>query len=178
MKNKAWKATDVGMVAVAAVLLGWVGGIAYSNSSTADDDHDAAQSMTVSNQDDHHSNDAEPEGVHAHDTVDVTDQAKRPTVKLRADEDEKGGWNLRLMTTNFTFTPQLVGGNDTIGEGHAHLWVDGVKLTRLYGPDYYLAALEPGDHEVTVTLNTNSHKDYVVDNELVADTITVTQAAE
>jgi hypothetical protein len=101
-----------------------------------------------------------------------------PDVKVLAEEDSMGGWNISLVTTNFTFTPENVGGEDVEGEGHAHLYVDGEKVTRLYGNHYYLSAQGEGDHEITVTLNANSHKDYTVDGELVSGTTTVTEMSE
>ncbi len=101
-----------------------------------------------------------------------------PSVKVLADADAKGGWNITLVTSNFEFTPQDVNGEDAAGTGHAHLWIDGEKIGRLYGTNHYVGALGAGDHEITVTLNSNTHKDYAVDGETIKSTINVTEVDE
>ena len=46
------------------------------------------------------------------------------------------------------------------GAGHAHLYVDGRQVGRLYGRLHDIASLPPGPHEINVTLNTNDHRPY------------------
>lgn len=75
--------------------------------------------------------------------------------------EETGGLNVHIMTDGFRWAPENVNGADAPGEGHAHLYVDGVK-NRVYGPHYYINPLEPGSHHIRVTLNTNSHADLTV----------------
>ena len=89
------------------------------------------------------------------------------SVAFEARPDAVSGLNIRLTTTGFTFTPEAANAEDVPGEGHAHIYVDGVKITRLYGPDYHLTAVEPGEREIRVSLNTNSHADYVRGTRLV-----------
>ncbi|MDZ7673887.1 MAG: hypothetical protein U5K30_02290 [Acidimicrobiales bacterium] len=99
-----------------------------------------------------------------------------PTVEVEATEDAKAGWNIHVMTTDFTFTPEKVNDAETTsGEGHAHLYVDGTKINRLYGSWYHLGGeLEPGEHEVRVELNANDHRPYVADGTPIAATTTIT----
>jgi len=54
-------------------------------------------------------------------------------------------------------------------EGHAHLYIDGKKVTRLYGEWYHIPSLSPGTHKITVTLNANSHEDLMVKGKVVSD---------
>lgn len=54
------------------------------------------------------------------------------------------------------------------GEGHAHLYVDGQKIARLYGKWYHIEELSPGQHEITVTLNANDHREYAVNGENIS----------
>lgn len=48
-------------------------------------------------------------------------------------------------------------GKDKNGEGHAHIYIDDVKIGRVYGEWYHLATanlnLSPGSHVVRVDLN-------------------------
>jgi hypothetical protein len=82
-------------------------------------------------------------------------------VRIAVTKDAKMGYNLRVVTRDFKWAPQNASGAHKMGEGHAHLWVDGKKLTRLYGEYYYMGTLAPGRHSVRVTLNGNDHADYV-----------------
>lgn len=102
-----------------------------------------------------------------------------PTLKLTATVDSKGGFNLHLETTNWTWAAERVGGESRPNEGHAHLYVDGVQVGRPYGPWYHLSGLTPGVHDIRVTLNTNSHDDYATSaGEVVAASVTVLVRAD
>ncbi len=84
------------------------------------------------------------------------------TVDFNVTADLIGGANVEILTEGFTFAPENVNGAHVAGEGHAHIYVDGVKVARVYTPWFYLKDLTPGDHEIRVTLNANSHEEYAV----------------
>ncbi len=79
-----------------------------------------------------------------------------PTVHAVITKDEHDGWNLHILTTNFTFTPELEDQAPAPNAGHAHLYIDGV-LSVVYGPWYHFNDLSPGAHTITVSLNANDH---------------------
>lgn len=81
-----------------------------------------------------------------------------PQVALYVIKDAASGWNLHIAVEDFTFTPEKVNGPNAGNTGHAHIYVDGEKVARLYGTAYYLADMAPGDHVVRVTLNANGHE--------------------
>ena len=81
------------------------------------------------------------------------------SVNITAEVDDSGGVGVRVMTEGWLWTPENVDGEHVPGEGHAHIYVDGVKIDRVYGPRYYLEGLEPGERQVRVSLNTNSHNE-------------------
>jgi hypothetical protein len=87
------------------------------------------------------------------------------------------GFSLHLKTRKFRFTPQRADGKHRRGAGHAHLWVDGVKTTRIYGPWHYVGNLTPGRHEIRVTLNGNDHADYVGEDGDVVEALFVGDVA-
>ena len=95
------------------------------------------------------------------------------SVSVEATPDSVSGVNVRISTTNFTFAPEQVGGAHVQGNGHAHLYVDGVKVGRPYGPDYHVASVEPGERTVRVTLNANTHSEYAIGGQVVEATTTV-----
>lgn len=67
------------------------------------------------------------------------------------------GWNLNVITTNFTFDAKSAGLENVEGHGHAHVYVNGVKLGRVYGAWHHIGALPLGENEVTVALYANDH---------------------
>lgn len=112
----------------------------------------------------------------AHETFEV-DPENAPTVDFTVTEDAKSGWNVRVDTTNFEFTPGSVNADNVAGEGHAHLYVDGQKVARLYGPDFHYGETFDGTKTFRVTLNANDHSEYAVDGEVIEATQKVTHQA-
>lgn len=98
-----------------------------------------------------------------------------PTVQLEVVEDAKSGFNVHVETTDFAFAPEKVNDAETeSGDGHAHLYVDGEKVARLYGPWYHLDTdLDPGEHEVRVVLNANDHRPYASGDAPIDATTTI-----
>ncbi len=92
-----------------------------------------------------------------------------PSVKIRLIKDAhtKGALNLFLDIENFRFAPDEVNKTSKINEGHAHLYLNGKKLTRLYGASYFMDQLPKGNLEIRVTLNTNMHEELSYKGKLV-----------
>lgn len=92
-----------------------------------------------------------------HDMPLEIDPAIAPTVSIVVIEDPVAGYNLNVITDRFAFAPTAAGAAHVAGEGHAHVYANGVKLARLYGPWMHLDKLPQGTVEITVTLNSNDH---------------------
>ena len=106
----------------------------------------------------------------------VPDNYKNPpSVKIRLEKDAhtKGALNLFLDLENFRFAPGEVNKTSRINEGHAHLYLNGEKLTRLYAASYFMDKLPKGNLEIRVTLNTNMHEDLSHKGKLVQDTVVI-----
>lgn len=90
-------------------------------------------------------------------------------------KDKKAGYNVHVTTSNFRFAPEHASGEHVEGEGHAHLYVDGVKINRVYGEWYHLPSLESGQRTIRMTLNANDHRVYARDGtpSAIEQTITV-----
>ncbi|MFT4532525.1 MAG: zinc and cadmium transporter [Candidatus Saccharimonadales bacterium] len=84
-----------------------------------------------------------------------------PTVTL-SPELTAAGLNLRTQVTDFTFTPEKEGEQAAAAEGHAHLYVNGVKITRIYSEWAFVPAGILPSHfdQITVTLSNNDHSEY------------------
>ena len=91
---------------------------------------------------------------------DSIEAASAMSVAVETSVDSVSGLNVQIIPDGFTFAANSVNGAHVDGEGHAHIYVDGEKITRVYTPWYYLGDIEPGEHEIRVTLNANSHEVY------------------
>jgi uncharacterized membrane protein YphA (DoxX/SURF4 family) len=100
-----------------------------------------------------------------------------PEVMLHAFQDVNGGWNLHLMTKNFKFTPENSGKSDVPGEGHAHLFLNGKKIARIYG-NWFHTSLPKGKNTIKVNLTTNSHKDYYIQDKPIESQTDVEESRE
>ena len=79
------------------------------------------------------------------------------SIRFTTEVDDKGGVDIQITTEGWLWTPDNVDGEHVPGEGHAHIYVDDVKIGRIYGPTYHLEGVEPGEREVRISLNSNSH---------------------
>jgi methionine-rich copper-binding protein CopC len=104
-------------------------------------------------------------GGHSHSAYVHPEGTPAPTLDLEVFKDKKAGYVLHVKTTNWTWAPLAANGAAVPNEGHGHLYVDGVKVNRLYGEWYHLEGLTPGQHDITVTLNANDHSEYAVAGE-------------
>ena len=122
------------------------------------------------------SSDTNGDTGHTHgEPREVPDTVPVPGIDIDVTRDAKSGWNLHVITTEFEFAPWNASGEHVWGEGHAHLYIDDVKVGRLYTEWYHIGGLAMGTHAVHVTLNCNDHMDIAVDGELVEDTVTIVQ---
>lgn len=70
-----------------------------------------------------------------------------------------------MLTENFQFTEESAGGDESAahGEGHAHVYLDGKLMQMLYGPEFVIKNIPPGEHELRVVLAYNNHLPYQVE---------------
>ena len=117
-------------------------------------------------------------GHHDHsELLVVSEDAPAPTLDATVTRDPVSGWNVHLVTGNFRFAPEHASKAHVPGEGHAHLYVNGEKIARLYGPWAHVASLPDGKTTIRVTLNSNDHRALAVGSEPVETTIEIDTAA-
>jgi hypothetical protein len=93
-----------------------------------------------------------------------------PFVEFTITPDKKSGYNIYIRTKNFKWTPENATSDHIDGEGHAHIYANNKKITRVYSPWLYLPKLPPGENKIKVTLSQNNHDEYVVKNKLISST--------
>ncbi|MFE8700062.1 hypothetical protein ACFYKX_05420 [Cytobacillus sp. FJAT-54145] len=93
-----------------------------------------------------------------HGFVEIPEGTTSPKVDVRVSQDLSGTYYLKVTTYDFTFAPEKVGSmTPSFQEGHAHLYINGEKVNRLYGEYYNIGSLKPGRNVVKVSLHSNNH---------------------
>jgi copper(I)-binding protein len=78
------------------------------------------------------------------------------------------GFEMRLSIENFAFVRVEDGTPHVPVEGHAHIYLNGLKLGRLYDTRFDIGALSPGSYDLRVALNSHDHRPYLADGVPVA----------
>ena len=163
---------SLGLVVIGAVLGGMAGFLYAAGAGITLDGHDHAT--------DHDQHGGQHAGQHGgqhggHDHDDMVEiGSNNARMNLVVHQDTVSGVNLEVVTKGFTYAPDQAGADHHPGEGHGHLYVDGEKIARLYGPWYHLGGLAEGSHEITVTLNANDHRLLSSGGTPLKDSVTVT----
>ncbi len=143
-----------------------LGGGQLVSQADIDQGHDPSHEMN----DSHDMGDSH--GGH-HSTLEVPAGQPVPTVTLVVYPDPVQGWNLEVQTTNFSFAPEQVNQANSPGEGHGHLYINGEKISRVYGPWIHLPQLASGRNEITVALNANDHAALTFNSQKIESTVVV-----
>lgn len=153
--------TRILLGALAGVIVGFIGGSYISSPEfliPKVDTHTAATSSMM-----HHT------------ATEVLADSAIPSIEVSAIKDAKDGYNIHIVTKNFRWAPEAVNTQVVQGEGHAHVYINGVKIARVYGEWLHISSesLQEGTNVIEVTLNANDHSEWVVGGEHIADTVTV-----
>lgn len=110
-----------------------------------------------------------------HDMVGGLRETPTPTIQIVPVTDPSAdGFEISLETTNFTFLKRENGAAHVPGEGHGHLYMNGLKLDRLYEPTTRIGALDPGTYTLVVSLNSHEHDPYLDGDAEVSSSFTFT----
>lgn len=110
------------------------------------------------------------DAAHTHENATEWNGAT-PTLSLALMPDTGTNLNLHILADGFAFDPIAVNGDAVQGTGHAHVYVNGVKVARAYGPFMHLEDVPEGA-TIRVTLNANDHSLWVKDGSPLAAEVT------
>jgi len=108
---------------------------------------------------------------HSHIPLEIPANVETPSLSLAVSRDWMSGLNLQVHTANYIMTPPPSGlsmieamkpsidAETGFAEGHAHLYINGIKVQRIYGPNLHLpeALFKPGLNQINVTINNHGH---------------------
>lgn len=95
-----------------------------------------------------------------------------PTIAIALMPEGNGAFNLRIDETGFIFAPEHVNQATVQGEGHAHVYLDGVKIARIYSQWAHLTEIKSGSI-LRVTLHANDHTAWGYNGQPVAAEVVV-----
>ena len=97
-----------------------------------------------------------------------------PTALLEIKKDPTGGFNVHVKTTNFSWRPEMASMKHVPGEGHAHVFLDGRKIMRIYNEWFHLNTFQfakrSGEQLLSVEFVGNDHAPYTIQGSPVGDT--------
>jgi hypothetical protein len=127
------------------------------------------------NQNEHNHSTANASKNHTdHDYVEIPEGYHVPAVNMSVTQDQSGTWLLKVEANHFAFAPEKAGmKSPSYNEGHAHVYINGIKINRLYGEYYNLGTLPKGKNEIIVTLNSNNHGVLVYKGQPIQSSIVV-----
>ncbi len=96
------------------------------------------------------------------------------SLDIAAQVSEGGGVHVPIEVDGWRWAPEEVNGPNSDGAGHAHIYADGVKLSRVYGDYHYIQGLEPGVREIKVSLNSNDHSELTWQGSKLESVVSVT----
>jgi hypothetical protein len=96
-----------------------------------------------------------------------------PTASLEIKKDPTGGFNVHVVTTNFTWRPDMASMKYVPGEGHAHVFLDGRKIMRIYNEWFHLNtyqfATKAGEQLLSIEFVGNDHAPYTIQGSPIGD---------
>jgi len=105
-----------------------------------------------------------------------------PTASLEIKKDPTGGFNVHVVTTNFIWRPEMASMKHVPGEGHAHVFLDGRKIMRIYNEWFHLNtyqfATRAGEQLLNIEFVGNDHAPYTIEGSPVGDQKLVDVAAD
>lgn len=129
---------------------------------------------------------------HSHIPVALPDGVPIPTLSISVSRDWMSGLNLKLHTENYEMTIPPAGlemdalmqpslnAETGIAEGHAHLYINGEKIQRIYGHQLHLPAtlFKPGLNQINVSINNHGHMYWTANGRQILATLYVNLDAE
>ncbi|WP_281558792.1 hypothetical protein [Thalassomonas sp. RHCl1] len=112
---------------------------------------------------------------HSHEPVAIPANLPVPKLEVALYKDEKSGFNLHLQLADFELEAPEFASKKPLSyvQGHAHLFINGQKIQRVYGQYLHLPAtlFKQGINQVMVTLNNHDHKIWSRDKKQVVASV-------
>lgn len=103
-----------------------------------------------------------------HGILDISHEESTPKIEeFKIFKDPMSGWNVYIQVSHFRFAPERASQAHHPGEGHAHLYINGSKIARIYGNWFHIPELVKDKNEIKITLNSNDHQTLAIGKEVI-----------
>lgn len=107
-------------------------------------------------------------GMSDHDMSQGVEVDPAPEISFAsAPKVDAEGFEITVALEDFRFVRAADDAEHVSNEGHAHVYLNGLKLGRLYKDSYEIGALLPGNYVLRIALNSNDHRPYLADGKLL-----------
>jgi hypothetical protein len=114
---------------------------------------------------------------HGANKIHEVQSGKIPTISLDVKKDPTGGFNVKVITTNFVWTPESASEKHIEGQGHAHVYLADQKIIRLYNNWFHLNTFQfattSGEQLLRVELVGNDHAPITVNAQQISSELLV-----
>jgi len=166
---------SIALLVIGLIFGGGIGFVIAAGNGITLDGHDHSQNL-AGHAGDHaaaHANGDDSYTMLHDQFVSIPSESDLPRLNIELTPDPVSGWNLHVIVQDFRFSPQNAGGPHIPGEGHAHVYVNGQKIARLYGPWLHLDALPDGPATIRVSLHANDHRALAVGQKPIVASATI-----
>lgn len=111
--------------------------------------------------------------IHQHKSRDIGANAV-PKISLSAFRDPMDGVNVHVEVQNYQLNaPDFTSTKSPLLQGHAHVFVNGIKRQRLYGNDIHIpnSWLKKGINQVAISLNSHQHENWTHKQQTIVGSI-------
>ena len=119
---------------------------------------------------------------HGANKIHEVQKSEAPTISIGVKKDPTGGFNVQVLTTNFRWTPEKASGKHIEGQGHAHVYLAGQKIIRLYNNWFHLNTFQfattSGEQLLRVELVGNDHAPITVNAQQISSELLVDVPAD
>lgn len=106
--------------------------------------------------------------IHQHRSKEIGERTPVPKIEIQIFRDKIDGVNVHVNVENYILNaPDVVQApkastDQDVLQGHAHVFVNALKLRRLYGNDIHIpaSALSEGVNQIAVSLNSHQHENW------------------
>lgn len=117
--------------------------------------------------------------IHDHITREIDPSTPVPKIEIQIYKDAMDGVNVHVDVENYELgAPDRVAtktdlNKDGILQGHAHVFINAVKYSRLYGMDMHIpaSALKKGTNQIAVSLNSHNHENWTKNNHNIMSSV-------
>lgn len=119
--------------------------------------------------------------IHQHSALEIPADMPTPAIEMQVERDPMDGLNILIKMQNYLMNSPL----DEITEagilqGHAHVFVNGKKVQRLYGNAIHIPAdwLKKGINQIAISLNSHQHENWTKDGKSLVGSVFVDLSKE